>query len=313
MPHMDPEILTSMLVEINGKELDKILDFWEKMDGVSPRKSPAEFFGAHVKEVCAQKPKKYTLEPFLRRPHVTAHGGSKEGGGVSRDICMEGAHKSGYHAALNGFNLWYGGGQEGLMGQFAKGFNAAIREHGRRPDQYLIQIIPAPFVRSGKSGSALKPANEGLCDITDAAIIMPDFDTRLHLLNSRCVAAITNPGGSGSLEEAAGIMRLIKTGLKETHLYIFNPRIPDEFGGGYYDLLKLHIEHTVRRGLENPGLINRVYYKENVEEIYRDLMVKLAETGATPDEVYAAHCARNRVSPGTPRKPGRHARAAATP
>ncbi|MGB9152064.1 MAG: LOG family protein [Alphaproteobacteria bacterium] len=302
MPHMDPEILTSMFVEINRKALDGVLDHWEKMDSVSSPMAPAEFFSAHVKDVCARKPKKNTLEPFLRRPHVTLHGGSKEGSGVGRDIFIEGAYKSGYIAAQNGFNMWYGGGDTGLMGQFANGFNDAIKIHGRLPDQYLIQIIPSQFVRGVKSIGGLKPANEGLCDITDAAIIMPDFDTRLHLLNSRCAAAVTNPGGSGSLEELAGIMRLIKTGLKETLLYISNPHIPDKYYDGYYDLLKLHVERTVERGLENPGLLARVHYKATVEEIYQDLMLKLAATNATPNEVYAAYCTQNRARPGIPKR-----------
>ena len=78
MPHMDPEILTSMLVEIDGKGLDDALNYWEKIDAVSSSRPSAKLFSTYAKEICAQKPKRHTLEPFLRRPHVTLHGGSKE-------------------------------------------------------------------------------------------------------------------------------------------------------------------------------------------------------------------------------------------
>ncbi len=285
-----------MLVEIDERDLKNVIAYWRALDKMAEFQSVADFFVRNIKEVCERSPQKQTLEPFLRRPHITAHAGAKNGAEHCRDTVREAAYSTGRLVAFHGFNLWYGGGQEGLMGCLIQGFNDELKQIERKPDQYSVQIIPSEFVLGVTSTNGLHPVNEGLCNVTDAAIVMPDFVTRRELLDSRCVAAITCPGGTGSLDEWSDMVVHIKTGLRHMHLYTLNPYI-DALGCGYYDQLRLAVQSFVRCGLESQTTFDHIHFKETAEGVFGDLMPKLRERSLAPDQVYAAYCDRHRVSP----------------
>ncbi len=164
----------------------------------------------------------------------------------------------------------------------------------------MIQIIPSEFVRGVESINGLCPANEGLCRATDAAIVMPDFMTRRELLDSRCVAAITCPGGTGSLDEWSDILAHIKTGLRGLRLYTINPHI-EALGYGYYDPLRRAVQSFVNCGFESPTTLDHVHFMETAARAFEDLMPKLRQEGQTPDQTYAAYCERHNVAPGVPK------------
>ncbi len=129
-----------MLIEVDERDLPRVIDYWRAIDKVTEFVSVREFFLTNTKDVCEHRPQKNTLEPFLRRPHITAHAGAKEGAEHCRDIVREVTYDTGRLIASHGFNLWYGGGSEGLMGCLIQGFNDELDRIGRKPDQYSIQI-----------------------------------------------------------------------------------------------------------------------------------------------------------------------------
>ena len=303
LPHINSEILAFMMAEIFREDLSKAIDHWSRLDKGIGTTNASDFFVTSVRDILRTTPPKSTLEPFLRRPHIVVHGGSKEGTEHSKDQLGDLAERTGKLVASNGFSLWYGGGSKGLMGRIIKGFADEVKKSDGRDDQYSLQIVPSEFVFGVKSATGMKASNEGLCESTDAAIIMPDFVTRLELLSSRCAAAITCPGGSGTLNEWSHILVHNKTGLRDIPLYTLNP-LMKKSQKGYYDFLLAHMESTVEHGQESSLALDFITkgVRKTPEKIFEDLMLRLEQGHATPDQVYAEYCQDNHVKPGIPKQ-----------
>jgi predicted Rossmann-fold nucleotide-binding protein len=289
-----------MLVSINAEDLHDVVEFWRSMDNMVGERSIKKFFKTSVEDICSHPIQKRTFELFQRRPHITGHAGSKSGSNICADIVQECAYQTGWLSAQHGFNFWYGGGDSGLMGKMYQGFAEYITQNDAQPDQYCIQIIPAAFaLPREKAEGQLRPANEGLTAKTDGAIIMPDFVTRRELLDYRPIAAISNPGGTGSIDEWTDMVVLTKTGLRDIAHYTLNPFIP-ALGRGYYDLLREMVTQFVQCGLENPDLPEKLKFVPTAAEAFKDLNKNLAARNALPNQVYNNYCERTGAKAGIP-------------
>ena len=305
----DPKKLSSIMVEVPYNDLGKINHHWKQTNMEGTPSGISDIFTPCVSETFKRNVIHGTFEPFLRRPHIVLHGGSKDGADHCKDQFAELAEAVGRLVAANGFCLWYGGSKEGLMGGFIKGFKDVLENNGPRDDQYSVQVLPSGFVFAGERAHGMRASNEGLSHNTDAAIIVPDFVTRLELLSSRSAAAITCPGGSGTLNEWSHVLVHDKTGLRDIPLYTLNPLM----GGsqeGYYDFLLAFMEKTVEHGLESGPALDFITrgIRQTPEQIFKDLMQRLERSNALPDQVYKAYCEKNSVKPWEAKKMKRTAR-----
>ncbi len=275
--------IIKMLVEVDRRDLYRIIDYWKHMDKIEQTINDC-LLRESIETVCEYPIKRETLSPFLLRPHITVHSGAREPEPFCKEIFERAMYETGQLVAANGFNLWYGGGDGGLMGLTAKGFFEQNR-HYERKDQYTIQIMPADFVVGVKSSNGAVPANEGLGSTSDAVIVLPDFVDRRELLDSRFTASITGPGGSGTLDELYDILVHAKTGLRAMHSYVLNLFIP-EFNEGYYELPRKQIERGITCGMESSKSRKHIRFMETPQAIMEHLMNVLDETGNNPQIIY---------------------------
>ncbi|PVU96565.1 hypothetical protein BB559_002339 [Furculomyces boomerangus] len=91
------------------------------------------------------------------------------------------AEELGTKLALNGYNLVYGGGGRGLMGIVSKGAHTAGAK--------VLGIIPNALIQ--REGN----------DTEVETIVVNDMHTRKRMMNEKCSAFITLPGGFGTFEE----------------------------------------------------------------------------------------------------------------
>lgn len=287
-PQPNDAVLNVMFAEIDERDLRAVVEAWKKLRNLQNRDDIKLSLRTSMKEICAHPTKKHALAPYLLRPHITLHGGSQVGNELCRDMALESTRELGHLVARNGFNLWYGGGDTGLMGEIQKGFLEQAAVH-RFPDQYVIQISPAPFVFKGeKSLNGLRPKNEGLSQNSDIAIVLPEFAPRRHMLDimlGRDDAAITSFGAMGSMDEITDIAAHIKTGLIDTNQYILNMRVP-ALGGGFWDPLKQQFQNFVRLGFQDQKSIDILIFLPTPSEIFDHLMAKLNGEGRNPHQVY---------------------------
>jgi predicted Rossmann-fold nucleotide-binding protein len=293
-PSINSRILNEMFLEINELDLPEVIQSWGALDQLQ-NITPKAFFTTGAKDICAYPTSKNTLEPFLRRPHITLHCGAKEGSSETGPLANQLMYESGTLVARYGFNLWYGGGDAGLMGAAHKGFTDELQNR-RYPDQYSVQISPAPFVYGGASTNGLRPANEGLSMNSDAAIIMPDFVTRRELLSSKCAGAFSGIGAMGTIDEITDILVHVKTGLRPTNIYILNPFVP-ELHRGYWDPFRELIDGFIKTGFEKSSTLDHLNFVPSPEDAMKHLMKKLDAVGQNPHIVYQEYCREMKIVP----------------
>ena len=118
---------------------------------------------------------------------------------------LDAARRLGVVLATNGFEIVYGGGRRGLMGELAEG---ALASGGR-----VIGIIPHFMDR-------LEWGHRGLTELR----LVDDMRTRKHLMLADSAAAIALPGGSGTLEELLEAITLKRLGLYTGAIVLVNTR-----------------------------------------------------------------------------------------
>ncbi len=301
IPAKHPEFFAKWMVQVSEDDLRNcVIPHWQKIDTSKDIHEVGRLYKKSIEEICGHKLEFGTLDPFLRRDIITVHAGSGSGDKDCSDLFLKNAFTVGYLTAQNKWNLSYGGGDTGGMGQVAKGYYAGLNECGRAEDQYSIQVIPADFVTSVKSLNGLRPKNEGLCSSTDGALVLPDFMMRRYILDTRCTAAITCAGSIGSLDEWTDIAVAIKTGLGNVRLYTLNPYV-EKLGGKFYDPLKNQIANSIKCGLQDPNIFNHFRFMKTPEAVFDDLMTELAKNNETPEEKYQARKQRFNFKTGVPR------------
>ena len=319
------QLMNAMFVKVDEADLPRIVEHWRQMDSGQWFSNLGEWFGKSARKICALPSEKHVIEPYLRRPHITIHGGSKPGKPEFREEFIAVTREMGRLVAINGFNLWTGGGgvdrgpigtitsgeiiDNGLMSAMTTGFYQGIEEMGGPlPDQYCVHFIPAAFAFPLQNRIGLRPANEGLSHAADIVVIMPDFFTRREMLDGRCAAALTGLGGGGTLDEFTDIVTVNKTGQAEIPLYLLNLWIEARKKHFYSNLLA-QFQDNIDMGMDNPEIFRCFNVVTTPQKAFDHLIPHLEEKGKLPKQVYDRYCSLigtedNPVMPGIPRSRG---------
>jgi uncharacterized protein (TIGR00730 family) len=164
--------------------------------------------------------------------------------------------------AENGVGLVYGGGSVGLMGALA----TAVLDNGG----YVTGIIPEFLTDKER---ALTAAQE--------VIVTRDMHERKQTMFERADAFVALPGGLGTLEELVEQLTWAQLGRHRKPILIANI-------AGFWDPLRVLIDHMRELAFIRPGLSVDLLVAEGVEDILPKLEAAAPET---PDLEAAAPAA----------------------
>ncbi len=128
--------------------------------------------------------------------------------------------------AQRGIELIYGGAHIGLMGAVADG---ALKAGGR-----VVGVLPR-FLEEKEL------AHNGLSEL----ILVDTMHQRKTIMNERCDAVITLPGGFGTMDELFEMLTWAQLGLHKKPIGVLNVN-------GYYDSLIFLTENMVAKGFIQP-------------------------------------------------------------
>ncbi|KAJ2959299.1 hypothetical protein NQZ79_g5232 [Umbelopsis isabellina] len=131
-------------------------------------------------------------------------------------IYFEQANALGRLMAAKGYNLIYGGGRVGVMGEVAK----AVIDGGG----VAKGIVPVPLYRSGSTQ----------LERTET-VIVPDMHSRKKMMSEESDAFIALPGGFGTMEEILEVITWSQLNIHSKPIILLNTK-------GYYDLFKQWID-----------------------------------------------------------------------
>ena len=154
--------------------------------------------------------------------------------------------------ATRGWNLVYGGGSVGLMGQMA----ASCRE----ADGHVIGIITKRL-----------QAAEQMDDLNHENVIVDTMRERKRLLEHRGDAFVVLPGGLGTLEEFFEILVGHLLGEHHKPIVMLNMPDPNHPGQGYYDPLIDMIDHMIKGQFAREGVKGLFSVVSTVEELFNEL------------------------------------------
>jgi uncharacterized protein (TIGR00730 family) len=150
---------------------------------------------------------------------VCVYCGSRHG---ERASYTHAARAMGRAIGERGWQLVYGGGKVGLMGEVA---DATLAAGGR-----VVGIIP----------DALMQREVGHAELTELHVV-PDMHTRKHMMAERADLFIAMPGGIGTLEELFEVWTWRQLSYHQKPIGLLNT-------DGFYDGLLHFMQHTVDEG-----------------------------------------------------------------
>lgn len=151
--------------------------------------------------------------------------GSRPG---TRPAYMQAAHDTGTMLARNGWQLVYGAGDVGLMGEVAR---AAQGAGGR-----TFGVIP----------EHLFPREVGKRDLS-TFVVTETMHERKKVMFMNCDAITMLPGGAGSLDEFFEVLTWRQIGLHDKPIFLLDTE-------GYWDPLLALIDRIVEEGFADPSL-----------------------------------------------------------
>lgn len=285
--------LPAELLQISMDQLFPLLNHWQ----TAPSKDDLRRCSS---EICRDVIKGDTaFEPFTRRPFITVNCCSKSGEGETGALFEQAMHRVGLFIAMHGFNLLIGNTAHGLMEATARGFHDQVTKK-RFPDQYLVQVVPAKFIRKDASLNGLSASNEGLSEkYTDAIIIYHDMLMRRYVIDAGGVTTIIGPGSLGTDEEKGEVFCLIKTGQTDKHCYLLDMFVPSE-GNTCWAEERIKLDKIIARKQEDPRILDFIHFMPTVDEIFRHLLKTLNKAGQNPHVVYRKRCTRLGIAPPPP-------------
>lgn len=169
---------------------------------------------------------------------ITVYLGSHEG---SDPFLKEAVKELGVWIAENNHILVYGGSKIGLMGELA---DSVLNAEGM-----AIGVEPEFFIDDNLQ-------HENLSEL----IITSDLQDRKRKMIELGDAFIAFPGGTGTLDEITEIMT--KVALKQINApcIVYNLN-------GYYDSLKVLLDHMIEMGLSTSDKQEKIYFANNLSEI----------------------------------------------
>jgi uncharacterized protein (TIGR00730 family) len=145
--------------------------------------------------------------------------GSRHG---ARHAYTEAARALGAAIGARGWQLVYGGGKVGLMGEVA---DAVLAAGGR-----VVGVIPQSLQDREVGHPALHELH-----------VVPTMHLRKQMMAERADLFIALPGGIGTLEELYEVWTWRQLGYHDQPIGLLNT-------GGYYDALLAFMRHTVAEG-----------------------------------------------------------------
>ena len=155
---------------------------------------------------------------------ICVYCGSRHG---AKPAYAEAARRLGAAIGERGWQLVYGGGKVGLMGEVA---DAVLASGGR-----VIGVIPESLQKLEVGHLALHELH-----------VVPTMHVRKQMMAERADAFIALPGGIGTLEELYEVWTWRQLGYHASPIGLLNV-------GGYYDDLLRFMRHTVVEGFLSPA------------------------------------------------------------
>lgn len=170
--------------------------------------------------------------------------GSRHG---ERPSYTQAARALGAAIGSRGWQLVYGGGKVGLMGEVA---DATLNAGGR-----VIGVIP----------ETLKQREVGHLGLHELHVV-PDMHVRKQMMAERADAFIALPGGIGTLEELYEVWTWRQLGYHDQPIGLLNIE-------GYYDDLLRFMRHSVREGFLSASQLETLQVAEDPQA----LLLRLAD------------------------------------
>jgi uncharacterized protein (TIGR00730 family) len=155
---------------------------------------------------------------------VCVYCGSRHG---AQAVYTDAARALGAAIGANGWQLVYGGGKVGLMGEVA---DATLAAGGR-----VVGIIP-------ESLQKLEVGHPGLHELH----VVPTMHVRKQMMAERAHLFVALPGGIGTLEELYEVWTWRQLGYHQHPIGLLNT-------AGYYDELLAFMDRTVSEGFLAPA------------------------------------------------------------
>ena len=158
----------------------------------------------------------------------------------NREIYKQSAQLLAKQIVINGYNIVFGGGSNGLMGVLA---DSAI-EH----DGYIIGIITEQL-------NDIEVGHPGLNEM----VIVDTMHERKKLMAEKSDAIICLPGGVGTWEEFFESLTWNQLGLQSKPIILLNIE-------NYYSTLKDFVEHAVHEGFLPRSTSNELIFANSIDE-----------------------------------------------
>jgi len=158
----------------------------------------------------------------------------------NREIYKQSAQLLAKQIVINGYNIVFGGGSNGLMGVLA---DSAI-EH----DGYIIGIITEQL-------NDIEMGHPGLNEM----VIVDTMHERKKLMSEKSDAIICLPGGVGTWEEFFESLTWNQLGLQSKPIILLNIE-------NYYSTLKDFVEHAVHEGFLPRSTSNELIFANSIDE-----------------------------------------------
>jgi uncharacterized protein (TIGR00730 family) len=194
------------------------------------------------------------MEPTTPPLSVCVYCGSRHG---AQAAYAEAARALGQAIGQRGWQLVYGGGKVGLMGEVA---DATLAAGGR-----VIGVIP-------ESLQQREVGHRGLSELH----VVPTMHVRKQMMAERADLFIALPGGIGTLEELYEVWTWRQLGYHDQPIGLLNT-------AGYYDELLRFMQRSVSEGFLSPEQMANLEVGTEPEALLQRLAVLARRAGSTDD------------------------------
>ena len=188
------------------------------------------------------------MTPLIAPFSVCVYCGSRHG---KRPAYTEAARALGQAIGSRGWQLVYGGGNVGLMGELA---DAVLASGGR-----VVGVIPESLMQR-------EVGHAGLSELH----VVPTMHLRKQMMAERADAFMALPGGIGTLEELYEVWTWRQLGYHQQPIGLLNV-------DGFYDTLLQFMRHTVAEGFLSAAQMTAVEVGSDPQE----LLLRLAGLAAS--------------------------------
>ena len=187
-------------------------------------------------------------------PSICVYCGSRHG---ARPAYTAAARALGTAIGVRGWQLVYGGGKVGLMGEVA---DATLAAGGR-----VIGVIP----------ESLQKREVGHSGLTELHVVRT-MHQRKQMMAERADIFIAMPGGIGTLEELYEVWTWRQLGYHDQPIGLLNV-------DGYFDALLTFMDHSVAEGFLSEAQRASIVVGTDPKDLLARLVADLSRSGARDD------------------------------